>query len=234
MRFVLVHGGMHGGWCWDKLIPELELLGAKAIAPDLPGHGQRQDEEATLDSYRDAVVEVVEDGDILVGHSMGGSVISVVADAIPARLGHLIYLAAPIPIEGQPLVEVAPDLSSIGTVDAEYLWVTDPDAANRLLYHDCTPEDQRWAFERLQRQALQPVLTPISVPRLWDGTVPRSFVLCLDDRTGVVPLTEGALERLGIQTVYPIWASHSPFISRPRDLARVLVSVVDSGVGSRS
>ena len=23
MRFVLVHGGHHGAWCWEKLTPEL-------------------------------------------------------------------------------------------------------------------------------------------------------------------------------------------------------------------
>ncbi|WP_373694026.1 alpha/beta hydrolase [Parafrankia sp. BMG5.11] len=39
---------------------------------DLPGHGKRVDEDATLARYRDAVVEVSEPGDVLVGHSMGG------------------------------------------------------------------------------------------------------------------------------------------------------------------
>src|SRR5262245_614415 len=34
--FVLVHGAYHGGWCWSRLVPELERLGHRAIAPDLP------------------------------------------------------------------------------------------------------------------------------------------------------------------------------------------------------
>jgi pimeloyl-ACP methyl ester carboxylesterase len=37
--FVLVHGGSHGGWCWDKVVPLLEADGHRAIAPDLPGMG---------------------------------------------------------------------------------------------------------------------------------------------------------------------------------------------------
>ena len=35
--FILIHGGAHGGWCWDRLVPELEARGHEAIAPDLPG-----------------------------------------------------------------------------------------------------------------------------------------------------------------------------------------------------
>ena len=37
MRFVLIHGGYHGAWCWDRLTPELEKLGHQALSIDLPG-----------------------------------------------------------------------------------------------------------------------------------------------------------------------------------------------------
>jgi alpha-beta hydrolase superfamily lysophospholipase len=48
MRFVLIHGGFHGAWCWERTIPELERLGHEAIAIDLPGHGERRDERSPL------------------------------------------------------------------------------------------------------------------------------------------------------------------------------------------
>ena len=35
MRFVLVHGGFHGAWCWERTIGELERLGHEAVAVDL-------------------------------------------------------------------------------------------------------------------------------------------------------------------------------------------------------
>jgi pimeloyl-ACP methyl ester carboxylesterase len=41
VRFVLIHGGFHGAWCWSRTIPELEKLGHDAVAIDIPGHGQR-------------------------------------------------------------------------------------------------------------------------------------------------------------------------------------------------
>ena len=35
--FILVHGAMHGGWCWERLVPLLEAQGHVAHAIDLPG-----------------------------------------------------------------------------------------------------------------------------------------------------------------------------------------------------
>ena len=32
MRFVLIHGGFHGAWCWERTIAELEQLGHEAMA----------------------------------------------------------------------------------------------------------------------------------------------------------------------------------------------------------
>jgi pimeloyl-ACP methyl ester carboxylesterase len=100
-RFVLVHAGFHGAWCWDRVIPALQALGCEAIALDLPGHGWRANESATLETYREAVLRHVEPGDILVGHSMGGVPITLAADAAPDRIGGLIYLAAVVPVEGR-------------------------------------------------------------------------------------------------------------------------------------
>ena len=60
MRFVLTYGRMHGGWCWKYGLEELAALGVSAIAPDLPGHGERANEPATVDGYRDALLDVLE------------------------------------------------------------------------------------------------------------------------------------------------------------------------------
>ena len=39
--FVLVHGGWHGGWCWQKVIPFLEAAGHQVYAPTLTGLAER-------------------------------------------------------------------------------------------------------------------------------------------------------------------------------------------------
>ena len=103
MRFVLIHGGYHGAWCWDRLTPELEELGHQAVAIDLPGCNERVEEPASLKSWRGALRDVIEEGDVLVGHSMGGFAISLGADEVPDKIGRLIYLSAAVPIEGEAM-----------------------------------------------------------------------------------------------------------------------------------
>lgn len=77
----LIHGAWHGRWCWEKLIPKLERNGHTVVARDLPGLGldRTPAAEVTLQAYADAVCEALakETGPaVVVGHSMGGVVIS--------------------------------------------------------------------------------------------------------------------------------------------------------------
>src|SRR5918996_5609552 len=100
MRFVFVHGGCHGAWCWERTIDELNRLGHDGIAVALPGHGARVDEESTLANRRDAIVSVLKPGDVLVGHSGGGFDATLAADAAPELVSHIAYVAAALPREG--------------------------------------------------------------------------------------------------------------------------------------
>ena len=64
--FVLVHGAWHGAWCWAAVINQLEKLGDRAYAVDLPGHGMNQAvrSKVTLQSYVDSVAEFIERHDL--------------------------------------------------------------------------------------------------------------------------------------------------------------------------
>jgi pimeloyl-ACP methyl ester carboxylesterase len=113
--YVLVHGGGHGGWCWDRLAPLLRTAGHDVRTPTLPGLAERADELSPaidLDAHIDDVVALLERDDltdvILVGHSYGGMVITGVADRALGRIGELVYLDAAHPLDGESLRDVAP------------------------------------------------------------------------------------------------------------------------------
>ena len=238
MRFVLVHGGFHGAWCWSRTIPELEGLGHEAIAIDIPGHGERIHEEATMANRLDAVLDVLQQGDVLVGHSGGGLEITRSADAAPDLVGHVIYLAAALPLEGrltQESLVYRDDGSAEGDYDVtgmlEHLRFNDDgsmefatvEGARELFYHDCDAATARWAFERLTPEtAGDTATTPISVPRFWEAELPRSFIVCLQDRAQPRWLADVTARRLGVDSL-GIDASHSPFLSCPAELAHLLV-----------
>jgi pimeloyl-ACP methyl ester carboxylesterase len=227
VRFVLVHGAMHGGWCWRYVVEELAAFGVSAIAPDLPGHGTRIAEVASLDGYRDALVEVIRPDDVLVGHSLGGTFMTLAADVVPEKIRHLIYIASPVPEQGRSLVDVMPFVGSVEQfqISEHDYSLADAAAARSVFYNDCTDELVDWAFSQIQPQALGPLLSPIQFTRFWDTAIPRDYILCLDDRTGVLTCVESYLKRLNLSSGYPVWTSHFPLLSRPRELARLMCSI---------
>ena len=238
MRFVFVHGGFHAAWCWSRTITELERLGHEGVAVDLPGHGARVDEESTLANRREAIVSVVRAGDVLVGHSGGGFDATLAADAATDLVSHIVYLAAALPREGRSYPEaMAMRDAEDGEFEADvgemlgYLHFSDDGAMTfadfegtwKYFYHDCDEATARWAYERLGPERFgDTTITPVSIPRFWAADLPRSFILCLQDRSMPRWLADTVARRLGVEQL-TIDTSHSPFMSRPRELAELLV-----------
>jgi pimeloyl-ACP methyl ester carboxylesterase len=244
MRFVLIHGGFHGAWCWDRVIPELEQLGHQAIAIDLPGHGARADERSTLADRRDAILGVLEQGDVLVGHSGGGYDITLAADAATERVSHLVYLAAGLPLEGRTVLEATGGatarsdakegvVTQLMSDETGMLRFIKPNASGRMecvdfaaardfFYHDCDDETAKWAFDRLTPAPVEFLVERVSLPRFWKAQLPRSYIYCVQDRAKPHAMSEEVVRRLGVVPL-TIDASHSPFLSRPAELAKLLV-----------
>ncbi len=241
MRFVFVHGGFHAGWCWDNTIAELQRLGHDGVAVDLPGHGELVDEESTLANRRAAIVAAIQPGDVLVGHSGGGFDATLAADAVPEQVTHITYLAAALPREGRTYPEamamrdegdelgdefeadVGEMLGYLKFDDDGAMTFADFDGAWKYFYHDCDEATARWAFDRLGPERFgDTTVTPVSVPNFWAADLPRSFIRCLQDRSMPRWLADTVTRRLGVEQL-SIDTSHSPFLSRPRELAELLV-----------
>src|SRR6516164_5260220 len=112
--FVLVHGGGHGGWCYQRVSRLLRQAGHEVYAPTLTGLGERSHlvgPHVDLNLHIQDVVAELHYEDlhdvILVGHSYGGMVITGIADRAANRVGKLVYLDAANPTNGQSLVDVA-------------------------------------------------------------------------------------------------------------------------------
>lgn len=113
--FVLVHGGGHGGWCYEKVARLLRGAGHDIYTPTLTGLGERRHLLTAQTDLSTHVTDVVNmlvfeslSDVVLVGHSYGGMVITGVADQAAARIRELVYLDAAHPADGQSLVDTAP------------------------------------------------------------------------------------------------------------------------------
>lgn len=110
---VLVHGGTSGGWAWKPIASKLRVEGHEVYTPTLTGLGERVhllNREIGLDTQINDIVNVLTFEDlhdvILVGHSLGGMVITGVADQIPERIAKLIYLDAYLPENGESIMDL--------------------------------------------------------------------------------------------------------------------------------
>jgi pimeloyl-ACP methyl ester carboxylesterase len=227
--FALVHGAWHGAWCWERLIPELEQHGHAALAIDLAC----EDPEAGCAAYADVVLaQTAGLGDdlVLVGHSLGGLTIPLIASERAVR--KLVFLCALLPRPGLSLVDQLAQEPEIfvrefgpGLVrdDRDRSYWQDEDAAIDLLYSDCPRQLASWAVARLRHQGRAPSGEPCPLAR-WPAV--ESVSVFARDDAAVNPhwSRSAALERLGSGAV-ELPGGHSPMLSRPAELAEALVSV---------
>jgi pimeloyl-ACP methyl ester carboxylesterase len=113
--FVLVHGAMHGGWCWRDVRRRLIGRGHDVHTPTLAGQGDRRNEltpEIGISTHVRDLEDVLWFEDLtnvtLVLHSYAGVLAGPLAAVAPDRLATVVYLAAFVAGPGESLLDVEP------------------------------------------------------------------------------------------------------------------------------
>jgi pimeloyl-ACP methyl ester carboxylesterase len=220
---VLVHGAMHGAWCWEHVVPFLrgDPRTATVRAVDLPG-----DDDTTLDDCVDHVVEVIEQADlrnlVMVGHSLGGITITPAANRIADRIQRLVYLTTICPPSGATVFDLVmddPRPEMKGGMNPPDMFCTDFD-----------DETRSWLVDRLRNQPALPLTTPIAEPTP-PPSIPCTYILCERDEALTTAFQAEQAERVGA-TIVSIDAGHSPFATHPAELAALIlrdVRVISDG-----
>jgi pimeloyl-ACP methyl ester carboxylesterase len=234
--FVLIHGGWHGAWCWDKVVPLLEQASHEVVRFDLPGHGEDRTPaaEVTLQSYTDRVVEALDaqpEPVVLVGHSLGGVAISQAAEQRPEKIEKLVYVCALLLPDGKSAGEASQ--GDGGSVVFNYVEMQ-PDQGRALiseeglkeaLYHDCPQEDFERALRLVTPQPIAPLGTPIEVTEGNFGSVRRTYVHTTRDRTASPAAQEQMYTEMPCEKVVSMATGHLPFFAAPKELAGHLDSL---------
>jgi pimeloyl-ACP methyl ester carboxylesterase len=228
--FALVHGGAHGGWCWELLVPELEKRGHAAVAPDLP---IEDDTAGALENARVVVdaLEGVDDDVVVVGHSLAGLTIPLVAQLHPVR--RLVFLGAMVPAVGMSnLAYLATEPGAVTLAGTESLGEGEtPEADDQVLgwertrdgfYHDVPDDLARHAWERLRPQSFT-VMSESTPLEVWPD-VPSTYILMTEDRAVGQDWSRRRAKEIGADLI-EMEGSHSPFYSRPAELADILVGL---------
>ncbi len=243
--FCLVHGAFQGAWCWDLLIPYLEAQGHKTVAMDLP----IEDASASLSQFADVILQALpktDDDIVLVGHSMAGTVIPLVAEA--HRVSQLVFLTALIPYPGISTIDQFChhlDNDSLKSLNYEpkqshqleqfydepYMFnpvsagknFSDEAVLMEVFYQDCQPDIMRWALsKRRLQQSMAYIFEANPLQAL--PNVDCKYIFCTDDLI-ISPAWSryAARKRLGIEAI-ELPGGHCPHLSRPHDLASILTN----------
>lgn len=236
-HYVFVHGAWHGAWCWSNLASLLEASGHTVTVLDSPAHGIDTCVPATvtLQDYVQKVVNVLDAAPkpvILVGHSMGGAVISAAAEARPQKIEKLVYIAAYMLTNGQSLLEVArQDTAShvnpaliINPVEG-YI---DIDRTNLkdLFYHLSPDYVDTLARTLLRPEPITPAVTPLVLTEANYGSVPRYYIMTTEDHAISPAAQERMVAAQPCNKVYKIKSDHSPFFSKPKTLYLIFDNIV--------
>lgn len=225
-KFLLVHGGLHGAWCWSKLIPHIAARGHDSVAIDLPGLGDDPTpaEQTTLSDYGDAVAKAAAamGGDVIVvGHSLGGMAISDGAEKAPELFSKLIYLAAIMLPDGADASLAGIPLDPAITAHAVSP-VMPREMCEYMFYNDCAKEDVDDAMARLRPQAVAPMTAVMRVTDARWGRVPRYYIACENDQALTIESQRAMIARSPVRRTITLSSGHSPFVSMPERTAEAL------------
>lgn len=226
-HFVLVHGAWHASWCWMKIVPLLREAGHLVTTVDLPGrwHDPNNPPTLTAEDNIHAVGQVLKTSPvpvILVGHSMGGATISLVAERYPELIRRLVYLSAFLIPSGKTVKEIT--LADEETIlhGAKSGPTIVAEKARDVFYGRCSDDDVRIAQQLLSPETLALFSHPIVTTPERFGVVPRVYIECLQDRAVGLKNQRAMQSAVPCEQVLALDTDHSPFFSEPDELARML------------
>jgi len=233
--YILVSGAWHAGWCWERVVPQLEAGGHRAIAPDLIGMGQDHTplSTVTLANWADQIAAIIREQDepvILAGHSRGGIIISEVAERVPQCIASLVYLAAFLVEPGETLMSTA--AKSPCDRPAEILiaqeggtTIVRPDALEATFYN---MTESVWVDRAQSLVGAEPMAaftTPLNLTDEKYASVKRAYIECTFDYAIPLALQRIMQDTLPCSPVFTLETDHSPFYSVPDQLSACLQKI---------
>ena len=233
---VLVHGAWYGAWCWERVVRGLREGGYRVFAPDLPGRpgNPLPVERVSLDSWvshiRASMVDIGEPV-VLVGHSLGGAVLTGVTEEVTSLVRSLVFVAAFLLRNGESASDVfrADPSTAVGalrSVSPDGLWSTVlPGRVEELLCNGCETEDVAIVEGALVPEATAVARTPVHWTNERFGSIQRHFVECSEDRVISWAAQRKMRAYLPCHTTTTLETGHAPFYSDPGSLVAILGEV---------
>lgn len=234
--YVLVHGAWQAPYVWATVKEQLEKAGQKVVVVELPAHGNdyTSPENVSIDAYRDKVISEIlstKQKIILVGHSMGGVVITAVAEKIPGKIKKLIYIGAFVPANGQSLFDLASQdaqsllgPSIIPSADQLTLDVKHENITS-IFCQDASDEVKQLVLDNYRAEPAIPFTNAVSLTGANFGSVDKYYIHTLMDHAIGIDLQNKMADAAGITKTFAVNTGHSPFLTQPTEVTKLLLTI---------
>ncbi|HVI46211.1 MAG TPA: alpha/beta hydrolase [Chitinophaga sp.] len=232
---VFVPGSFETGGAFSSVRDLLNQEGYDVITVTFPGRGDGSDPKTvTMEKYRDAVLAVIgsQRNIILVGHSLGGVPISLVAEKIPNQISKLVYQLAFLLKDGQNIFDFAgkdkethllPNL----IYNAEHSAATvNPDSILSIFCEDCAASYKGKLLEANKPEPLRPLGDKISITDANYGKVPRYYIFTSKDKAVGPAIQKEMATASGVKMTYTLETSHSPHLSQPGQYVNIIKQII--------
>ncbi len=234
--FVLVHGAWQAAYVWDSVKAQLEKNGQKVVVVELPAHGNDTTSPAVVNMtvYRDKVISAmskITGKVILVGHSMGGVVVTEVAEKIPAQIEKLVYIGAFVPANGQSLLYLSSldKQSHLGPsiVPSDNGLTLDilHDSIVPVFCADASLSTQQLVLNQFRKEPAIPFGDTVRTTDANWGKVDKYYIHTTQDNAIGTDLQNQMVSAAHITKVYSLSTSHCPFLSKPADVTNLLLQI---------
>ncbi len=237
--FVIVHGAFGGGWEWREVAAHLRARGHEVFTPSLTGHAERvhlATPETGLETHIQDILNVLTYEDlhevVLTGQSYGGMVITGVADRVPERLRHLVYLNALVPQDGQSAFDLL--LPEMRRRFAESAVAAGDGWRVPAPPFEDDPRIAAFARGRYVAEPLRAFAEPIRLGRL-AGRLRRTYIWCTEDQAGLTGVAQVMRPFAEHARGDPAWRFHQmaaipdAYIEVPQTVAELFDEAAQTG-----
>ena len=232
--YVLIHGTYFGGWCWKDVAGRLRALGHRVYTPTLTGLGERGhliSLDPSLETHVEDIARMLRYEDledvVLVGHSFAGVVVSALADRMPERFRHLVYLDAQLLLSGESPASIAPPSTMERyrrtAYETEGVMVVPPPSPAAIGATDERMAD--WLKQKLTPQPFGTYTDSIELAHPLGNGLPATYVACTDPPFPNVARAHERAREIEGWTYVELPTGHNAMLLMPQEVTDLLAGV---------
>ena len=236
---VLVHGALLTGSIWGSVQSHLQNHLYNVVTLDVPGRGDDDvaSTDATLYLAAKKVCDVanMQEGQVvLAGHSQSGAVINQAIHYCAVKIKALIYIAAVVPFDNEKPYDLLSEEDGLNfdrcakqDISTGYYQIDKDGPLKEMFMDDASEESAKRAIANMVPEPIIIGDNTLHFSMEIFRKIPKFYIKTTSDKIISLETQNKFISRLNFIQTHEVKSSHSPFISKPKQLSDILMHIVD-------